>query len=220
MQAESGSTANRVLDPVERLSEILFGLIMVLTFTGSISVATADRAETKAVLIGAIGCNIAWGIIDAIMYLMACLHERGIEARTLTLVRSAASREHAHALIRENVPPVVSDELHPELLDRIHGRIKSMPPVSARPQLNRGDLRGALAVFLIVVMSTVPVILPFIFMQDVPIAMRFSNAIAVAMLALIGFAYGRASGLSPWWMSASMVLLGCVLVGVTIALGG
>ena len=44
---------------------------MVLTFTGSLSVATADRAETRAMLIGAIGCNIAWGLIDAIMYLMA-----------------------------------------------------------------------------------------------------------------------------------------------------
>ena len=84
MQAETHGTAtSRVLDPVDRLSEILFGLIMVLTFTGSISVATADRAETKAVLIGAIGCNIAWGIIDAIMYLMACLNERGVEVRTL-----------------------------------------------------------------------------------------------------------------------------------------
>ena len=123
-------------------------------------------------------------------------------------------------MIRENVPPVVSDELHPELLDRIHRRIVSMPLATARPQLNRDDLRGALAVFLIVVMSTVPVILPFIFMHDVPVAMRISNAIAVAMLALIGFAYGRASGLSPWWMSASMVLLGSVLVGLTIALGG
>jgi VIT1/CCC1 family predicted Fe2+/Mn2+ transporter len=75
-------------------------------------------------------------------------------------------------------------------------------------------------VFLIVVASTLPVIVPFMFMQDLSAAMRFSNLIAVAMLALIGFAYGRASGLSPWWMSASMVLLGCLLVGLTIALGG
>jgi hypothetical protein len=29
----------QILDPVERASEILFGLIMVLTFTGSITMA-------------------------------------------------------------------------------------------------------------------------------------------------------------------------------------
>jgi VIT1/CCC1 family predicted Fe2+/Mn2+ transporter len=75
-------------------------------------------------------------------------------------------------------------------------------------------------VFLIVVASTLPVIVPFMFMQDLSAAMRISNIIAVAMLAVIGFAYGRASGLSPWWTSASMVLIGGVLVGLTIPLGG
>jgi hypothetical protein len=220
MQAESGSTANRVLDPVERLSEVLFGLIMVLTFTGSFSVATADRAETRAMLIGAIGCNIAWGLIDGIMYLMHSLNRRGVERQTILTIRTARTREHAHAVIRENVPQPVADELHPDLLDRIRTRIAEMPVAGRKPRLAGDDFRGAIAVFLIVVASTLPVIVPFVFMQDLSAAMRISNVIAVAMLAVIGFAYGRASGLSPWWTSTSMVLIGGVLVAITIALGG
>jgi hypothetical protein len=220
MQAESGSTANRVLDPVERLSEVLFGLIMVLTFTGSFSVATADRAETRAMLIGAIGCNIAWGLIDGIMYLMHSLNRRGVERQTLLTIRTARTREHAHAVIRENVPQPVADELHPDLLDRIRTRIVEMPAAGHKPRLHGEDFRGAFSVFLIVVASTLPVIVPFMFMQDLSAAMRISNLIAVTMLAVIGFAYGRASGLSPWWTSASMVLIGVVLVAITIALGG
>jgi hypothetical protein len=39
-----------VLEPIDRTSEVLFGLIMVLTFTGSLSVAQARR---RAMLIGA-----------------------------------------------------------------------------------------------------------------------------------------------------------------------
>ena len=35
----------RVLDPIDRVSEALFGLIMVLTFTGSLSVAEAGRDD-------------------------------------------------------------------------------------------------------------------------------------------------------------------------------
>jgi hypothetical protein len=220
MQAESGSIANRVLDPVERLSEVLFGLIMVLTFTGSFSVATADRAETRAMLIGAIGCNIAWGLIDGIMYLMHSLNRRGVERQTILTIRTARTREHAHAVIRENVPQPVADELHPDLLDRIRTRIAEMPVAGRKPRLAGDDFRGAIAVFLIVVASTLPVIVPFVFMQDLSAAMRISNVIAVAMLAVIGFAYGRASGLSPWWTSTSMVLIGGVLVAITIALGG
>ena len=50
----------RVLDPAERISEVLFGLIMVLTFTGSLSIAEAGREDIRAMLIGALVCNIAW----------------------------------------------------------------------------------------------------------------------------------------------------------------
>lgn len=59
--ATTPSPGKRVLDPMERLSEVLFGLIMVLTFTGSLGAATAGREEIRTMLIGAIGCNLAWG---------------------------------------------------------------------------------------------------------------------------------------------------------------
>ena len=36
----------RLLDPVARMSEILFGLIMALTFTGTLDVATAWRGAS------------------------------------------------------------------------------------------------------------------------------------------------------------------------------
>jgi hypothetical protein len=221
MKAEEQSPPRRgVLDPVERLSEVLFGLIMVLTFTGSLSVATADRAEVKTVLIGAIGCNIAWGLIDAIMYLMACLTERGAEVRTFHAVRLARSRHHAHEVIRSQLPQVVAAELQPEQFDSIRARIMDIHPKPLKPRLGRDDWRGALGVFLVVVAATFPVIVPFLFMRDVALAMRISDGIAVGMLAIIGFAYGKASGIPPWWTSASMVLIGAALVGITMALGG
>ena len=77
MSAEPGESSKRVLDPIDRVSEVLFGLIMVLTFTGSLSVAEAGRDDVRAMLIGALGCNLAWGIIDGILYLMGCLAEKG-----------------------------------------------------------------------------------------------------------------------------------------------
>jgi hypothetical protein len=62
---------------MERVSEILFGLIMVLTFTCSFSVIHAGREEVREMLIGALGCNLAWGIIDAFFCLMSRLSEQG-----------------------------------------------------------------------------------------------------------------------------------------------
>ena len=44
---KSGSPVRRVLNPVDRAAEILFGLIMVMTFTGSLGVAQAGSADVK-----------------------------------------------------------------------------------------------------------------------------------------------------------------------------
>jgi VIT1/CCC1 family predicted Fe2+/Mn2+ transporter len=75
-------------------------------------------------------------------------------------------------------------------------------------------------VFLWVFVTTFPVAIPFIFMNDVAVAMRVSNGIAVALLLIAGYAYGRITNYHPWLAALAMVLLGCVLVAATIALGG
>jgi hypothetical protein len=67
---------SRILDPIDRNSEILFGLFMVLTFTGTLSVATAGRDDVKLMLVAAIGCNIAWGFVDGVMYVLRNLVAR------------------------------------------------------------------------------------------------------------------------------------------------
>ena len=83
MADATSKPSRRVLDPIDRISEVLFGLIMVLTFTGSLSVAEAGRDDVRTMLIGALGCNLAWGIIDAMLYLMGCLAEKGRDLHDL-----------------------------------------------------------------------------------------------------------------------------------------
>src|SRR6201988_2295731 len=99
-------SSKRVLEPHERISEVLFGLIMVLTFTGSLSVAEAGREEVRTMLIGAAGCNLAWGIIDGLLYLMGVLPERGRALTTFRAVRAATDPQHAQRLIAGAMPPV------------------------------------------------------------------------------------------------------------------
>src|SRR5512138_2993159 len=106
-------SSKRALEPQDRVSEVLFGLIMVLTFTGSLSVAEAGRDDVRMMLIGALGCNIAWGIIDGILYLMDCLSERGRDIRALRAARNAATSEEAHRVIADALPPMVAATLGP-----------------------------------------------------------------------------------------------------------
>ena len=85
-----------ILDPVDRASEILFGLIMALTFTCSLSVAQAGESEVRTMLMGALGCNLAWGVIDGVFYLMARLVERGEGLMTLRLVHMTRPQAADH----------------------------------------------------------------------------------------------------------------------------
>ncbi len=213
------TTSKRVLEPNERISEVLFGLIMVLTFTGSLSVAEAGRDDVRTMLIGALGCNLAWGIIDGVFYLMGCLAEKASDIATLRAVRQA-DPETAHRLIADAVPSALAAVLDATDLERIRQRMNQLPEPPPHPRLSWSDWRGALGVFLLVFLSTFPVAVPFIFLQSAPLAMRGSNAIAIAMLFLAGFAYGRCVGRSPWLVGLSMVGLGGLLVALTIALGG
>ena len=209
-----------MLDPSERTAEVLFGLIMVLTFTGSLSVAHAGRDDVRAMLIGAVGCNIAWGIIDAVLYLMACLAEQGHSLSIYRAVRGTHDPAHGRRLIAAALPPVVASVIDPDALEHVREELLMLPAAPSRARLSGEDWRGAVAVFLLVCLSTLPVVVPFVFLADATLALRISNAIAVAMLCGVGVAYGRHAGQSPWLVGLSMVLLGGLLVALTIALGG
>jgi hypothetical protein len=218
--ADPVGSSKRVLDPIERVSEVLFGLIMVLTFTGSLSVAEAGRADVREMLVGALGCNLAWGIIDGVFYVMGCLAERGHSLLTFRAVRQEPDPQKAQRLISDALPPLVASVLRPAELDTMRQRLKELPEPPERARLPKEAWLGALGVFLLVFLSTLPVVIPFTFMKDITLALRVSNGIAIAMLFGTGHMFGRMTGRSPVWTGVSMVVLGAILVGGTIALGG
>src|SRR3954469_5425349 len=213
-------SSKRVLEPHERISEILFGVIMVLTFTGSLSVAEAGREGVRVMLIGALGCNLAWGIIDGVFYLMGSLAEKGGKLTTLNALRNATDPQKAQRLIANSLPPLIASVLQPPELESIGHRLKQIPEPSSPARLSKREWTGALGVFVLVFLSTFPVAIPFMLIHKPQLAMRISNLVAVSMLFIMGATYGRFVGRSPKMFGLAMVALGAVLVGLTIALGG
>ena len=210
----------KILDPIERISEILFGLIMVLTFTGTLSVTAVDREEVRTVLIGAIGCNLAWGIVDAMMYILANLIERGRKIRLLWAVRKSADPDEGRKIIAADLPEGLLEVFATTDLELLRVRLNQLPDPPAAAKLNRKDLRGAFGVFLLVFLSTFPVVIPFIIFQQYHLALRISNGVAIAMLFGAGYTLGRYAGYHPWRLGLAMVFVGMILVSLTIALGG
>jgi VIT1/CCC1 family predicted Fe2+/Mn2+ transporter len=217
--ASAGPGPGPVLSPVDRISEILFGLIMALTFTGTLSVATAERSEVREMLIGALGCNVAWGLVDAVMFLLAALAERGRNIAILQEVRKAADPARARALILDALPPLVASTMQPAEVDVIRDRLSRVPE-PGRLSLTAADFRMAVAVFLLVFLATLPVALPFAFIHEAHRALRLSNGIALGMLFLGGYYLGGHAGRHPWGSGLLMLGIGVLLVWATIALGG
>ena len=112
---------------------------MVLTFTGSLSVADAGRDDVRTMLIGALGCNLAWGIIDAMLYLMGCLADSGQSLTTYLAVRRATDPQHAQRRIADALPPVVASILEPAELETIRQRLMQLPEPPERAHLSKDE---------------------------------------------------------------------------------
>jgi len=209
-----------ILDPVERISEVWFGLVMVLTFTCSLSVRHAGRNEVKSMLIAALGCNVAWGIIDAFMYLLSSFVEKSRGISALRKLRATTDPEAVRHVIADALPPVLASSLTVTAAAEIRERLNRLGELPQRPRLTRDDWLGAVGTFLLVFSSTFPVALPFAFINDAELALRVSNAIALVMLFLAGYAFGRYAGYRPWRMGLWMILVGALLVVFTMRLGG
>jgi VIT1/CCC1 family predicted Fe2+/Mn2+ transporter len=210
------------LEPGERLGELLFGLIMVLTFTLGAGIELADREETRSLLIAALGCNTAWGIIDAVLYLIGRLSERGRLHRLVRTLQATPERQRAHALVarelRDRLPEFVSPQLRAALDAEVLERVRGMP--LERNRLTAHDAWGALAVFWLVFLTALPAILPFLLIDNPQLAMRISNAILIALLCYVGWRWAGYTGASRWWTALCVALLSVALVVVAIALGG
>ena len=209
-----------VLNTVDRVSELLFGLFMALTFVGAVSVATAGREEIRTMLVTAVGCNLAWGLVDAVMYLVRTITDRGRTLMLMRSVRAAADAATGRKLIEQSLSPIVPGLVSAAEIEAVRARLVALPSIQERPHLDRDDLLAAFAIFVIVVAATFPVVLPFVLIGDAGTAKIVSRGIALAMLFFGGLALGRYAGYGSWKAGLGMVGLGTGLVLAIMALGG
>jgi len=217
---ERPGTSKLLLNPLDRAAEILFGLIMALTFTCSISIANSRHIEIRQLLVAAIGCNLAWGLVDATMFLLGTLAQKNRSKLIFEAVQNSLEPDEARKYIADSLPPAVGSVIDTDGLEQIRKQFISLPPATGKVRLTVVDLKKAVALFFLMVISTFPVVLPFVFIHDTGIAIRVSNAIAVLMMFLCGWSVGNYVGSSKWRVSIALTVIGIILVILTIILGG
>ncbi|TNC65380.1 VIT1/CCC1 transporter family protein [Rubellimicrobium roseum] len=192
---------------------------MALTFTGTMSVATANGEDVRSVLWAALGCNIAWGIVDGTIHVLTSVTERARTRARRLAIRRAGDGE-ALARLRALLPEGSGQALDDGQLRTLLDWLRAEPEPDGPERITPDDLRAAVAIFALVVIATMPPVVPFRLIDDLHGAMRLSNAIALAMLFAIGWSLDRQIGPGTLRMRIATPLIGSVLVIVTIALGG
>lgn len=218
MTTEKGSERAPVLDPIDRASEVIFGVLMAMSITGSLSVASASRGEVGDMLVAALSCNLAWGLTDAVMYLVGESTESHRRASLVRRLRETTDPQQAQRLVAAALPVRLSDATQPQVLEAVRKHLETVPVPSTR--IRADQIAGAVGVFLLVVLATFPIVLPFLFIDHPTIALRVSNLLGLATLYGSGHVLGRYAGGSAWKFGLAMCAIGTALLAIIIALGG
>jgi VIT1/CCC1 family predicted Fe2+/Mn2+ transporter len=209
-----------VLNPVDRIAEVLFGLIMVLSFTGAISASTDAREDVRELLWAALGCNVAWGLVDAIMYLMNVAIERGHAILVIKKMHASNNSNEAAAILKGEITPALAQIMTAQELSEFSNRLKKLPEPSKKNLLTWADAWAGVQIFLLVFLCTFPVALPFGIFDNLALAMRASNGVALLLLFTGGFMLARYAGFRRGITAFAYMLIGVLLVALTMALGG
>ncbi len=209
-----------VLDPVDRSAEVLFGLIMVLTFTGAISASTDNREDVRELLWAALSCNVAWGLVDAIMYLMSVAIERGHSITIIKKIYATTDNVEAGKILKEEIPPTIAELMSDNEMTELSIRLKKIPEPSKKNVITFPDVVAAFQIFMLVFLCTFPVAIPFGIFDDLNMAMRASNGVALFLLFTGGFVLGKYAGFRRGTTAILYTLIGVALVALTMALGG
>ncbi|MDR6668896.1 VIT1/CCC1 transporter family protein [Rhizobium sp. 1399] len=212
------------LDPGDALGEVLFGLIMALTWTvGSRLVLGEEGLDVRDLVVATIGCNVAWGIIDAVLFILGTTFYRSRRLRLFRQIRAARDEATALTVIAKEFP-VEGSPLSAEAADA-EALYRSMLALTRRAEpvklsLTKADLRAAVAIFLLVSATALPAVIPFFLIDNADRALRASNLFLVVLLFVTGYAWAGFSGGRPFYAGMAMTCLGLFLVAIAVALGG
>ncbi|MDZ4831326.1 MAG: hypothetical protein SGJ09_14155 [Phycisphaerae bacterium] len=216
---EQHDLSHDTVDRMSRSTEVLYAVIITLTFTAAVEVASSRTIEVGPLVLGILGCNLAWGIVDGAVHVFSRMLERGRLLRLVHAVQSAADDVSAAGVVRAALPHAIDPVVTAAERLVIARRLRAMEP-PARPRLQSSDIIAAAWVCGIAVASTVPLIAPLVLISDRFWSLRTSNVAAIVMLFLAGRALGRHAGGSTWRFGLAMVGVGVVLSAIAVFLGG
>ncbi|MCB0158486.1 MAG: hypothetical protein KDD83_10190 [Caldilineaceae bacterium] len=229
-RANSG-VLGRMLDPIDRLSETIYSILILLTFTFAFRIIklgldpwqTLPSSYIDELLIGALGATVAWGVIDGIMYALMSVFARGERHRLLVHLQLADGDAAAVDVLAEEfdhmLEPITRDAqrqlLYADILD--HLRDSRPQPVGFTSE----DFAGALGSVVVAVLAVLPSLITLAVLRHEPaLAIRMSNVVSIVVLFIAGHEWGRYTGANPWKIGLLLAAVGVAMALWAFVLGG
>jgi len=220
-----------LIDPIDRLSETIFSILILLTFTLAFRILrlsdnsgqVSSAENVNELLIGALGAVLAWGVIDGVMYALIAFFERGERHRMLWKIQTAESDQEAIEVIANDLDyilePITGDEERQVLYRGVFEHLRYSQP--RRIGLKREDFTGALGHVLVAIMAVLPSLIPlFLLRNNDELAIRASNYVSFLVLFIVGYRWGKYTGANPWMTGLLLMTVAVVMVLIAIPLGG
>jgi uncharacterized membrane protein YdcZ (DUF606 family) len=208
-----------VLSVDKQSSEALYGIILTLTTTASLRVVAGQNIDARGLFAATLTTSIAWGFVDAVMYLINVLLARARERKVLDDLRQAPTEEAFRELLRGTTSKDVVDHVKPKVMAHLRGFLAEQPE-RAKPGLRRRDYGAALMIWLVVCGIALPVAVPFLLFDSPRTAVRVSQVAAIVIMFVLGMRLGHWTGKNPVIAGVISAAVGMLIAVACLALGG
>lgn len=227
----SGGPLERLLDPIDLLSETIYSVLVLLSFTLAFRIFKLGGDPTQAVsaeyvnelLIASIEAILVWGLIDGVMHILLELFQRSERHRLLKQIQAAESEQAGVAAIAEELDhvlePIAENDERLALYRRVYSQLRTGKP---RPiGIKREDILGAFVSLLVAFLAVLPSLVPFFLLRhDYALAIRVSNIVSFAVLFAAGYSWGKYTDANPWTTGLLLMGVGALMVAIAIPFGG
>ena len=204
-------------------SEPMFGVIMVVCFT-SVLRAFPDATDkvVETILVSALFCCIAWGLVDGIFYAWEAHYLLEKKKKLQAWVQAPKDPKKGRELVEDDLGDTIVDLMDEKDKEQIYQIVeKNVPGVDLGHVSIKEDIITVAIAFGLVVGSSIIVILPFLWFSPVTTALKISNITGILLLFIMGYWREEDKRTSKKLITGGFTaLVALIITLVTVYLGG
>ncbi len=223
----------KYLSPSDRLTEIIATIIMTMTIIIAIQFGIGiSNYSVRLIFVATLGCNIAWGLVDAVNYIFSEVFERGQHLHFIKVIKEMKNEEEAVTFIGKKIETkldsAILDQIQPEerveISKRVFQHLSKSTSTTMKPKpvhIVQDDIYGAVSVFILVIIVCMILLLPFLFLpNNLVLGYRITQIISLILFFLVGYRLALVTNRPKVRTGLIFVVLGTIIIIIVIFMGG